>query len=196
MNNGCVSAVVMKNATFKPALFLLILINVGCASLPDNTQREYSFSITAASTAPVSKLAIDNIPAEEKESAFIMLSDGIDAFVARMALASIAETSIDAQYYIWHDDLTGNLLINELIHAAEKGVRVRLLVDDINLSSANDKALESIANHPNISVRVFNPFSRNAFKMGQMLTRFGDVTRRMHNKSFVIDAILHGIIAE
>lgn len=117
----------------------------------------------------------------------MLLDDGTDAFVARMALATVAETSIDAQYYIWHNDVTGNLLINELITAAERGIRVRLLVDDINLSSANDEGLAMIASHPNVSVRIFNPFSRKTSKYSQMVTRFGDVTRRMHNKSFVVD---------
>lgn len=164
----------------------------GCASLPENNHSETSNGLVASSDAKLSRFASDNLPvdeiaAENQPSGFVMLSDGVDAFVARMALASVAEVSIDAQYYIWHSDLTGNLLINELINAVDRGVRVRLLVDDINLSSANDEALAMIASHPNASVRIFNPFSRNVGKFSQMATRFGDVTRRMHNKSFVVD---------
>ena len=166
---------------------LFAAMSVGCASLPENTNPEEVYSVVAPPGAKLSKLALDNTPAETQQSAFILLSDGTDAFVARMALASAAETSIDAQYYIWHNDVTGDLLINELINAAERGVRVRLLVDDINLSSANDEGLAMIASHPLVSVRIFNPFSRKTSKYSQMLSRFGDVTRRMHNKSFVVD---------
>ena len=168
-------------------LMLFAAMSVGCASLPENTNPEEVYSVVAPPGAKLSKLALDNTPAETQQSAFILLSDGTDAFVARMALASAAETSIDAQYYIWHNDVTGDLLINELINAAERGVRVRLLVDDINLSSANDEGLAMIASHPLVSVRIFNPFSRKTSKYSQMLSRFGDVTRRMHNKSFVVD---------
>lgn len=165
---------------------VLIAISSGCTSLPKNTS-DKSYSLVAPSSALLSKLALDKSPKDDQNSSFMLLNDGTDAFIARMALASVAETSIDAQYYIWHDDVTGNLLINELIKSAERGVRIRLLVDDINLSSANDEALAFIASYPQVSVRVFNPFNRQVDKLSQVLIRFGDITRRMHNKSFVVD---------
>lgn len=168
-------------------LIALLAGGVGCASLPDNQHAEHSYGLVAGPEAKLSQFVLDKIPADQRQSGVALLDDGTDAFVARMALASVAEKSIDAQYYIWHDDVTGNLLINELINAADRGVRVRLLVDDINLSSANDEGLAMIASHPLVSVRIFNPFSRRANKYSQMVTRFGDVTRRMHNKSFVVD---------
>lgn len=168
-------------------LIAFVASGVGCASLPENTNRIESYSLVAPSEAQLSRFALDNRVSDKPHSSFMLLDDGTDAFVARMALATVAETSIDAQYYIWHNDVTGNLLINELITAAERGIRVRLLVDDINLSSANDEGLAMIASHPNVSVRIFNPFSRKTSKYSQMVTRFGDVTRRMHNKSFVVD---------
>lgn len=167
-------------------LISLAMISTGCTSLPQNNSKK-SYSIVAPSSAKLSKLASDKTPIDTQNSSFIFLNDGTDAFIARMALASKAETSIDAQYYIWKDDITGNLLINELIKSAERGVRVRLLVDDIDASYANDKALALIASYPTVSVRVFNPFSRYSSKYSQFFTRFGDVTRRMHNKSFVVD---------
>lgn len=168
-------------------LTAFVAAGVGCASLPENTNTEASYSLVAPPAAKLSKIALDHTPLDKQHSAFILLKDGTDAFVARMALASVAEASIDAQYYIWHADVTGNLLINELLNAAERGIRVRLLVDDINLSSANDEGLAMMASHPSVSVRVFNPFSRKTSKYSQMVTRFGNVTRRMHNKSFVVD---------
>lgn len=164
-----------------------IIFCAGCASLPSNDRTEKTYSITAGNQAPLSQLSESNLKNLSGDSGFIMLGDGLDAFIARMALVHEAEKSIDAQYYIWHDDLTGKLLLNELVVAADRGVRVRLLLDDINLTSAHDKGLVVIATHPNISVRIFNPFSRNAGRATQLLTRYGDVTRRMHNKSFIAD---------
>jgi len=172
-------------------LFRVLIVSIvfcaGCASLPDNDGIEKSYSLTASSQALLSQLSESNLSSLSHDSGFIMMVDGIDAFIARLALAREAQNSIDAQYYIWHDDLTGKVLLNELINAADRGVRVRLLVDDINLSSARDKGVALIATHPNISVRVFNPFSRNSNRTLQLLTRYGDVTRRMHNKSFIAD---------
>ncbi|WP_250657014.1 phospholipase D family protein [Alkalimarinus coralli] len=176
-----------KKCNIQFLITIILLFTAGCASLPENEQQVKSVALVAPSSSVWSEFASDNMPENNRESAFLLLNEGIDAFVARMALVSAAEVSIDAQYYIWHGDLTGNLLINELINAAERGVRVRLLIDDINLSAANDEGLALIASHPKISVRIFNPFSRNTAKASQMITRFGDVTRRMHNKSFVVD---------
>ncbi|WP_460312382.1 phospholipase D-like domain-containing protein [Aliiglaciecola aliphaticivorans] len=164
----------------------IIAVNTGCVSLPKNNSVR-SLSVIAPPDAVLSQLASANTPSNPNESSFVFLSDGADAFVARMALASKAETSIDVQYYIWHNDVTGNLLVNELIKSAERGVRVRILVDDINFSSANDDALALLASYPTVSVRVFNPFNRKVDKVSQMVLRFGDITRRMHNKSFVVD---------
>lgn len=159
----------------------------GCATLPDITNKQASYTLKAPPQASLSTLVSENNSVIQERSGFTLLNEGVDAFIARMALARAAETSIDAQYYIWHDDLTGRLLLNELIAAAERGVRIRLLVDDINLSAAADEGLALLATFPTVSVRVFNPFSRNANKTAQLVTRFGRVTRRMHNKSFIAD---------
>lgn len=167
-------------------LLVSILTNMGCTTLPKNNASQ-DYTLTAPDDSLISQLALEKTPADDKKSAFIFLEDGTDAFVARMALTATAQTSIDAQYYIWHNDVTGNILIHELMKSAQRGVRVRLLVDDINLSSANDESLSLIASHPNASVRVFNPFDRKFSRLSQLLARFGDVTRRMHNKSFVVD---------
>ena len=102
-------------------------------------------------------------------------------------MSASAEHSIDAQYYLLNNDLVGNLFLDLLLDAADRGVRVRLLVDDMTLDDDRDIGAAQIDAHPNIEVRVFNPFGRNLPRWLQYLSRFGDVTRRMHNKSFTVD---------
>ncbi|HET9784583.1 MAG TPA: phospholipase D family protein [Terriglobales bacterium] len=114
------------------------------------------------------------------------LGDGREAFAARTVLAREAERSIDAQYYIWHGDVTGTLLFDELRAAAERGVRVRLLLDD-NTTQGLDEMLAGLAAQPNIEVRLFNPFVHRSHRWIGYLTDFGRLNRRMHNKSFTVD---------
>ncbi len=103
-----------------------------------------------------------------------------------MALVWAAENSLDLQYYLYHDDTSGGLLTVELWRAAERGVRIRLLVDDMDMSG-RDKPLATLNAHPNIQIRIFNPFIRGKARAGQYLSRFGSVTRRMHNKALIAD---------
>ncbi len=128
------------------------------------------------------------------ESGFLLLAEGMDAFVARASLAALAERSIDAQYYLLHNDLLGTLFIHQLVKAADRGVRIRLLVDDMDLEG-RDSGAAVLDGHPHMEVRIFNPFTRKVNRLLQFVTRFGSVTRRMHNKSFIVDnqaAILGG----
>lgn len=114
------------------------------------------------------------------------LADAHDAFAARMMLARAAQRSLDVQYYIWHDDLTGTLLLEALHAAADRGVRVRLLLDD-NGTAGLDKVLAALDAHPNIEVRLYNPFVVRWPKFIGYLTDFRRLNRRMHNKSFTAD---------
>ena len=117
---------------------------------------------------------------------FIILDRGLDAFVARIALAEIAEKSLDIQYYLYHDDLVGRLFTAYLLRAADRGVRVRLLVDDMDMENREDSIL-ALDNHPSIEIRIFNPFDRSLSRLPQFVTGLGSITRRMHNKSFTAD---------
>ncbi|HSQ71873.1 MAG TPA: phospholipase D family protein, partial [Rubrivivax sp.] len=97
-------------------------------------------------------------------------------------------------YYIWHDDLTGRLFANALLRAADRGVRVRILLDDVG-TKANDELLLSLDAHPQIEIRLFNPVASRTFRGLGMLTDFSRTNRRMHNKAFVADnqrAVLGG----
>lgn len=126
------------------------------------------------------------IAPNSEESGFVLLDNGLDAFAARAILAESAQQSIDAQYYLLHDDLVGRLFVALLADAAERGVKIRLLIDDFDLGN-KDQGLLALDAHPNFEIRAFNPFSRSTIRAWQFISRFGSVTRRMHNKSFTVD---------
>lgn len=119
-------------------------------------------------------------------SGLIALPDAHQAFAARMVLAESAERTLDVQYYIWHQDVTGTLLLNALHDAADRGVRVRLLLDD-NGVPGMDELLAALDTHPNMTIRLFNPFALRKPKMLGFLAGFPRTNRRMHNKSFTVD---------
>lgn len=114
------------------------------------------------------------------------LASPTDAFAARMVLAKAAERTLDLQYYIWRPDITGVLLLEALHAAADRGVRVRLLLDDSGTAGI-DAELAALASHPNIQIRLFNPFVVRSPKWLGFLTDFSRANRRMHNKAFIAD---------
>ncbi|WP_240733299.1 phospholipase D-like domain-containing protein [Kerstersia gyiorum] len=119
-------------------------------------------------------------------SGVLPLTDSLDAFAARILLIAAAERSVDVQYYIWRDDITGNLLLRALHDAAQRKVRVRLLLDD-NGTNGLDSKLALLNAEPNVEVRLFNPFPFRVFKPLGFLTDFRRLNRRMHNKSLTVD---------
>jgi putative cardiolipin synthase len=157
-----------------------------CASLPENTDRTvtHAYDDTQGTSLALSYDSLSQ--GHAGESGFYLLNNGLDAFVARAALAEIAERSIDTQYYMIHDDVVGSLFIDNLFKAADRGVRVRLLIDDID-QEGRDSGVAIVDSHPNIEVRIFNPFGRNTGRTMQYVTGLGKQTRRAHNKSFTVD---------
>jgi putative cardiolipin synthase len=115
-----------------------------------------------------------------------LLRHGKDAFAARVLLARSAERTLDVQYYIWHDDLSGSLLLDELKDAAGRGVRVRLIVDDIGTARL-DARLSMLAELPNFEVRLYNPCVVRWPKPINYLFAFRRLNCRMHAKSFTVD---------
>lgn len=115
-----------------------------------------------------------------------LVSDGEEALVTRLLLAAAAEQTIDAQYYLLHNDPTGHLFAASLLQAADRGVRVRLLLDDMDTSSY-DAMTAALDYHENIEIRLFNPFWRNQSLLIAGLTDFKRINRRMHNKSMTAD---------
>ena len=121
------------------------------------------------------------------QSGIMPLVDAYSAFAARILLANSAQKTLDVQYYIWRNDNTGILLLHALHQAAERGVRVRLLIDDNGIDGSMDARLAALDSHPQIEVRLFNPFPFRTFKRLGYLTDFFRLNRRMHNKSYTAD---------
>lgn len=127
----------------------------------------------------------------DARSAALLLSKGRDAFAARALSAAAAGRSLDLMYYAWRDDALGLLLAREVWDAAERGVRVRLLVDDVNAEGA-DAGLATLDRHENIEVRIHNPIwiRSGAARAAEMLLRFARINHRMHNKAWIVDGRL------
>jgi putative cardiolipin synthase len=172
-----------------PLLFVFFLLLSACASLPDNTSRQQSHALEDTSATTLAKGIAkrrDDQGISPELTGMRLLDNGLDGFVARAALAQLAEKTLDVQYYLYHSDLSGRLLTHEILKAAERGVRVRMLLDDMDLAK-RDQSIATLNGHPNIEMRVFNPFIGGQSRASQFGTRFGSVTRRMHNKSFTAD---------
>lgn len=122
------------------------------------------------------------------QSGVLLLDTGIEALRQRDALIEAAARTIDAQYYIWNSDASGRYLAARLLAAAERGVRVRIILDDIN-AAGRDEAIARLAAHPNVQVRIYNPTAaRQGFlRLVGFISDFSRLNRRMHNKSFTAD---------
>lgn len=134
------------------------------------------------------------LAAHAPENAMRPLSLGVEAMLARLALTRLAEQSLDLQYYIWKNDLSGRHLTHELLQAADRGVHVRVLLDDLG-TGAKDANLLALDAHPNVEIRLFNPSQTRGVRELAMLWDFSKTNRRMHNKIFAADgqaAILGG----
>ena len=169
------------------AVALLALLP-GCARLPTQPAAlapQPHFS--AGATTALGELAATRGLAEGL-SGVRVLDTGRDAFLERAALIEAAERAIDLQYYIWNSDTSGIYMAHRLYAAAERGVHVRLLLDDINVAG-RDAALALLDSHANIEVRVYNPFARRhgAGRVLNLLGDFARLNRRMHVKTFTVD---------
>lgn len=120
-------------------------------------------------------------------SAYVALEDAFVSIASRIHLIRNAQNSIDLQYYLWKDDFVGKLILSELLKAADRGVTIRLLVDDQN-GVKLDQVFKTLALHSNFKVRLFNPYRFRHVRLLDLLFRFKKVNRRMHNKQIIADA--------
>jgi phosphatidylserine/phosphatidylglycerophosphate/cardiolipin synthase-like enzyme len=170
------------------ALGLLLL--AACSTLPSRPPEPPTAAIADFSSTPLAAITQKRLPFDGR-SGFQLQPYGPNSFATRVTLAELAVRSLDVQYYILRDDNSGLVLMRALRDAAARGVRVRLLVDDM-YTAGEDELLLALASYPNVEVRLFNPFPGGR---GSLVTRFiasglGDfarVNRRMHNKLFVAD---------
>jgi len=180
-----------RTARFAAALLLAggLTLAAGC-SLPSLGQRTHNVALTPAEAraTPLGEAVASRLARHPGQSGIDPLADARAAFAARIELAEAAKRTLDVQYYIWRDDLTGTLLLEALHEAADRGVRVRLLLDDNGIPASLDRTLAALDAHPHIEVRLFNPFVIRRPKLLGFITDFRRANRRMHNKSFTADS--------
>jgi putative cardiolipin synthase len=179
----------IRHLEWMPRLVLVTcLLLSGCASLPEMKLPEFD---TAATAHEPSWLG-DRVAEQARSGSGVMLVDsGIEALRHRHALIASAERTIDAQYYIWNSDTSGRQLVARLVEAADRGVHVRLLIDDFSIQG-RDIGLRTLDSHPRIDVRIFNPvIERNAaLRWFSLLADINRISRRMHNKALIVDEAL------
>jgi cardiolipin synthase C len=161
----------------------------GCATLPKLEGQVPSAALTDTAGTRLGRAVADRAAGPAAASGIRALQNPREAFAARVVLARMAERSLDLQYYIWHGDTSGTLLMEELWNAAERGVRVRLLLDD-NGTAGLDESIAALDSHPSIEVRLFNPFAYRGSRALGYLGDFSRLNHRMHNKSFTADGQL------
>ncbi|MGF1680016.1 phospholipase D family protein [Photobacterium minamisatsumaniensis] len=170
---------------------LLVATLSGCASLPEEVKHPNE-PLVAHSTSTLSVLSDTYRLGQPKQglSGILLQDTGWDALAQRLALIETAEHSIDIQYYIWNSDASGHYLANRLVAAADRGVQVRVMLDDINLNERED-LLVALDSHPHIEIRIFNPIPTRSgvAKWLNVLGDFSRLNRRMHNKSFTVDGV-------
>lgn len=168
--------------------FCLALLG-GCASLPANAGRTPTYAATDTGNTLLARSLAPRLAQNPGQSIFYPLGAGPDALTARMALARAAQKTLDVQYYIYDIDTTGSALLGELIDAADRGVRVRILMDDIH-TAKQDKIWAALDSHLNIEVRIFNPFANRKARWLELVWDFGRLNRRMHNKQLTVDNLV------
>src|SRR6202162_4039100 len=172
-----------------PVLTILVLLISGCAALPQHVEKSLTIALPNPATTSLGRI----VAAEEvgkNLSGIRLLTSGEEALASLIALADRAERTLDIQYYIIHEDDSSRLLLHHVRLAADRGVRVRVLVDDLN-TAGEDRRFMHLSEHPHVEVRVFNPFPGGRFFMWtRFVASVGDIPRinhRMHNKLIVAD---------
>src|SRR5450631_415035 len=175
-----------------PLMAVLVLLMSGCASLPRHVEKSHTEALADPAATPLGHL----MAAEEGNknlSGIRLLTSGDEALASLVALADRAQRTLDIQYYIIHQDDSARILLHHVRLAADRGVRVRVLVDDLN-TAGEDRRFMHLSSHANVEVRVFNPFTAGRFSTWtRFIASATDIRRinhRMHNKLFVADNAL------
>ena len=185
---------VLTTTTLRP-LALVLLIGVlldGCASLPPGS--DFSRKTSTALAHPEQTRLGGHFESAARRhrgnSGFRIIPVGADGFLTRMQMINAAERTLDLQYFIFRGDDTGHLLTDAVLRAADRGVRVRVLVDD-GETVAGDEQISSLAAHPSVEIRIFNPFRYRghllAFRAVEFMFNSSRLDYRMHNKLLVVD---------
>jgi cardiolipin synthase C len=176
----------------RPLALGLVLLMSGCVGLPRHVEKFHSQALPNPQTTTLGRLVAAEQP-NKNLSGIRLLSSGEEALTDLIALADHAERTLDVQYYIIHQDDSARLLLQHVRLAADRGVRVRVLVDDLN-TVGEDRRFMHLGKHVNVEVRVFNPFPGGRFATWtRFIASAHDIRRinhRMHNKLFVADNAL------
>ncbi len=165
---------------------LTTIVLHACSTLPSLENRIQSTAVNDTAATRLGRAITPLASAHPGVSGIHPMRDARNAFAARYMLAQASERTLDVQYYIWRNDMSGTLLFKSLLDAANRGVRVRLLLDDNNTVGL-DSTLAALDSHPKIEVRLFNPWVIRKPRLLGYLTDFSRANRRMHNKSFTAD---------
>lgn len=172
-------------------LVLAGLLVSACSSLPPRPELPEVSALPPTGEGALAQQVDPLRQAHPGQSGFVPLESGVDAFAARAWMVERASRSLDVQSYLWRSDRSGQWFLSRLQAAAERGVRVRLLIDDGNGSPTLDALLARLDAHPGAEVRLFNPYPHRGFgRSWDLLTDFQRLNRRMHNKSFSADGVV------
>ena len=167
-------------------LVVMLVMLGGCATIDFERPKSITTAFNDTQDTYLGQHFAGLADAHPGQSGFYPLVDGVDALALRLLMAKRAVRSIDAQYYLITGDIVGNMFVGALLEAADRGVRVRLLLDDIK-TKGYDTGMAALESHPNFEIRIFNPFARRSARFFDGLTSFSRINRRMHNKSFTVD---------
>ena len=188
MGRGTIGRLVRQAAVL--LLTGLIFLFAGCAQIPKDPDKPVSHSLASAEEGILADASRRVLAGQgEGMSAFMLIEENDEALKWRLALIDSARESLDLQVFIWTNDEAGRLLFNRIVAAVERGVQVRLLLDDMP-KDWSDRATALISRLPNIQVRRFNPGRVRKGPIGRMLqmsTQFKKLNRRMHNKQIIVD---------
>lgn len=173
------------------AISLLLLITClllsGCTTaLPVAQERIPSAALKNPEQTELGGFFLDEIKAHPGKSGVALVPSGEWGFRTRAGLSNTAEKTIDVQYYIWELDTSGSVLVERLLRAADRGVRVRMMLDHFTTQNTDFKFVQ-MDQHPNVEIRLFNPFARDSFRMLEFLFSLERLNHRMHNKAFIVD---------
>ena len=178
------------NYSHASRLIALLALLLGLSACSGNIRqaRPYQEATTDVNHTRLAKILAPTVQAQPRnQGGFMLIQNGMDALRAIIYLSNTAEKSLDLQYWSFHQDKTGKLVLYHLLKAADRGVKVRLLLDDFFASGGNAN-FNTLAKHPNIEVRLYNPVSRRKWLRSlSMLLNFNKANRRMHNKVFIAD---------
>lgn len=166
----------------------LALLLSACGTTTDwDYPRTPSSAITDPQSTTVGVLFQESADRHPGQSGLAVVREGSRAFIDRLAMADLAEKTLDAQYFIWDGDTTGLILAERILRAADRGVRVRLLIDDIYQTEERDFNVAAMDAHPNVEIRLFNPLENRRWRFWSFVSDFERADHRMHNKLFIVD---------